>query len=187
MHLLLNIDLEMIVGRFEDSATAGKALDEANFDGHVVNADTFAGIHTLRELSAYYNNLPYGGAHPVERFTNRPTAIRSINEAIVKGGVTEMATKKRSRKAASKKKAANGAPRGRARSWTKVEITAAGKADDVRFVQDNPRFKVYEYIKKHGEVTAETLIKFGEGINLTRAQLMGCIGKLVFRKLVRLV
>jgi hypothetical protein len=184
MFLLLNVDLTMIVDVFEQRNDANAALELANFDGHVVDSEKFAGVHTLKELTEYYSNLPYSEQHPVERFPNRAAAIRSINEAIQREGVTVMA-KRKSRKA---KKTTNGAPlRGRTRSWTKVEITAAGKSDDVRFQQGQPRFKVYEYIKKHGEITAETLFKFGESIGLSQAQLMGAISKLVFRKLVRTV
>ena len=182
MHYLINLDNKTIIGKFDDLESADAVGKAAKFDYHVVDSEKFEGC-TLADLAAFFNNLP-ATEEKVTRFSDKSSAIRRINEAITKTGVNDMKTKtKRVRKA---KEPGTGKSKGRAPGWTEVEVTAAGKSDDLRFHREKPRFKVFEYIKKNGPVEREALIKACEKMELSRAQVFSAVGKLVFRKLAKI-
>lgn len=179
MRYLINNDLKKIVGKFDTMEEAVEVGDKGGFDYHVTDPETFAGIATLKELVTYYNNLP-AVTTPIERFSDRKAAIRRINEAIERGGVSES---KKSR--APRKPREPGAPRsGRHPKWSEVELTALGKAGDTRF-QRSTRFKVFEIIKT-GKFDREALLSAAEAEGIERNTTLGCLQKLVVRKLIRL-
>lgn len=181
-YYLINLDANEICGTAESSAELAAIGEKHAWAFHTCSAETFAGC-TLADLTKYYNNLP-GTKEKIARFSDRNAGIRRINEAIERGGLCAIRSGKKAVKA--RKKRSEGSAAGRKAGWEVAMIAAAGKADGLLFHKENPRFKVFEVIKRREEVTREALVKFcEESLQIKRPQVMGAVGKLVRRGLIK--
>lgn len=181
-YYLVNLDAKEICGASDKMEELIAIGDKHSFAYDVPNSEKFAS-YTLVELVRLYNNLP-GVKERIERFSDKAAAMRRINEAVERGGVNEPRKGKKPVKA--RKKKADGGNAGRKAGWNTVLVSAAGKSDDVSFHKENPRYKVFEVIKRREEVEREALVKFCEdSLGIKRAQVMGAVGKLLKRGLVR--
>ena len=174
-YYLINLDANEICAT-ADTAEELVAIGEKNtWSYHVANVDIFAGC-TLADLAKYYNTLP-GATEKVQRFSDRAAGLRRL-QAMLERGLCPIRSGKKAVK--TRKKGA-----GRRSGWETVAVSAAGKAEDLKFHRENARFKVFEVIKRREETTRDALIKFCEdSLGIKRAQVMGAVCKLVARKLV---
>jgi hypothetical protein len=182
MKYLINLDAHEVCAKNESTEELEAIGKKNTWAYHVCSAETFAGC-TLADLAKYYNNLP-GAKEKVARFSDRNAGIRRLNETIERGGLNDLRTGKKAVKV--RKKRSDGSNAGRRSGWETVSVSAAGKADELRFHKDNPRFKVFEVIKRREEVGREALVKFcEESLSVKRPQVMGAVAKLVKRGLAK--
>lgn len=164
----------------ESSAELEAIGEKATWAFHITKEE-FAGC-TAMDLVHYYNALP-GTKEKVQRFSDRNTALRRLNAAL-ELGLCEVRTGKQAVK--PRKKRSDGSGAGRNAAWDTIAVSAAGKSDGLSFHKENARFKVFEVIKRRDEITRDALVKFCEdSLSIKRPQVMGAIGKLVKRGLVR--
>lgn len=179
-YLLINLDAKEICGA-SDNIKELEAIGEKNtWAYHIAKDETFEGC-TAHDLAQFYNRLP-GTVTKVDRFKDRATGIRRVNESIEKGGLCEIRTGKKAVKA--RKQKAEGNKTGRV-TWATASITAKGSTEGVRFHKENPRFKIFALIKEREEIGRDELLKLCEDkLSVKRSQALGAISKLFRRGLI---
>jgi hypothetical protein len=174
-YLLLNMKTHVVVSKHGTRDEADNAQEAAEFPAHVVKENDWGDDLAMRDMVAFYNNLPTV-SKKVTRFTDRATAKRRLAEAMKDEPVEEVSntdvwegvpmTKKKRVKTATTT----------TRGPEKVALAAAGRKDNLRFQKDSPRSKVFAAIKAAGEIEVDKLVKKFD--SLTRGQVLGCIQKL---------
>lgn len=206
--IVISMKTYAVLGRFIDNGAAAEECHEANTPAYsIVDGD-------LSQLSGpdlvrIFNATP--GVKPVTRFADRSTAHKRVMEVLnnqpppalepspaevlgdfLKPTITpEQETQpvktKKGRKAKNPPKAKTArAPRVNGEAM-KVELTAAGRKDDIRFNAESPRSQVFAAVKKAGDngILLDTLEKKFE--KMTRAQVLGCVQKLKAKGYVKVV